>query len=91
MTFFVLRPTIFILNTQHEPADTPVHLPVQVPAKHPGTLGRQSVSQYETVPAIKIFSMRNYLSSNTWTEQTGPLSLVEVLHYCALIGRELPK
>ena len=41
MTFFVLRPTIFILNTQHEPADTPVHLPVQVPAKHPGPLGCQ--------------------------------------------------
>ena len=24
------------------------------------------------------------------THQTGPLSLVELLHYCALIGRELP-
>ena len=23
-------------------------------------------------------------------EQSGPLSLVELLHYCALIGRELP-
>ena len=64
----------------------------------------QSRSQPNTrVPwaASRSASMRPFLQSKyfqwriisncvTWTEQTGPLSLVEVLHYCALIGRELP-
>ena len=63
--------------------------------------GEQAVYQLEQLEVVTNMTADTYTPLVSWTVhqvrmsslpslQTGPLSLVEDLHYCALIGRELP-
>ena len=63
--------------------------------------GQEAVFQAEQLEVVTNMTADTYTPLVSWTVhqvrmsslpslQTGPLSLVEDLHYCALIGRGLP-